>query len=190
MLKESSHALDELSNQTLHTFKFNWFPLLEFLKFTEFKEAREFTDISRLNHVFEAVKFIKDASCVIIWKFDCGSGAGVLRSPEPVHLGRWNTISVYRHRWDAWLKLNNGKRVRGRSKGLFSRMTFREPVWVGGAGNTTGLQNKLGLSEGLLGCVDFLRINGDSYRLVKDAVSTLDIDNVKNKLETKYEKQK
>ncbi|XP_047539508.1 pikachurin-like [Vanessa atalanta] len=108
-------------------------------------------------------------------RFDCGSGAGVLRSPEPVHLGRWNTISVYRHRWDAWLKLNNGKRVRGRSKGLFSRMTFREPVWVGGAGNTTGLQSKLGLSEGLLGCVDFLRINGDTYHLVKDAVSTLDV---------------
>ncbi|XP_045762422.1 uncharacterized protein LOC123865443 [Maniola jurtina] len=108
-------------------------------------------------------------------RFDCGSGAGVLRSPEPVHLGRWNTISVYRHRWDAWLKLNNGKRVRGRSKGLFSRMTFREPVWVGGAGNTTGLQSKLGLAEGLLGCVDFLRINGDTYRLVKDAVSTSDI---------------
>ncbi|XP_039746318.1 uncharacterized protein LOC120624052 [Pararge aegeria] len=108
-------------------------------------------------------------------RYDCGSGAGVLRSPEPVHLGRWNTISVYRHRWDAWLKLNNGKRVRGRSKGLFSRMTFREPVWVGGAGNTTGLQSKLGLSEGLLGCVDFLRINGDTYRLVKDAVSTSDI---------------
>ncbi|KAG7296540.1 hypothetical protein JYU34_020329 [Plutella xylostella] len=59
--------------------------------------------------------------------------------------------------------------------GLFSRMTFREPVWVGGAGNTTGLQSKLGLSEGLLGCVDFLRINGDTYRLVTDAAATYDI---------------
>ncbi|CAH1641845.1 unnamed protein product [Spodoptera littoralis] len=108
-------------------------------------------------------------------RFDCGSGAGILRSPEPVRLGHWNTISVYRHRWDAWLRLNNGKRVRGRSKGLFSRMTFREPVWVGGAGNTTGLQSKLGLSDGLLGCVDFLRINGDTYQLMKDAVATLDI---------------
>ncbi|KAL4713697.1 hypothetical protein ACJJTC_004228, partial [Scirpophaga incertulas] len=108
-------------------------------------------------------------------RYDCGSGAGVLRSPEPVRLGHWNTISVYRHRWDAWLRLNNGKRVRGRSKGLFSRMTFREPVWVGGAGNTTGLQAKLGLSDGLLGCVDFLRINGDTYLLVKDSVAVLDI---------------
>ncbi|CAG4966159.1 unnamed protein product [Colias eurytheme] len=89
---------------------------------------------------------------------------------------RFDCGTVYRHRWDAWLRLNAGKRVRGRSKGLFSRMTFREPVWVGGAGNTTGLQNKLGLTEGLLGCVDFLRINGDTYRLVKDAVSMLDIN--------------
>ncbi|CAB3237844.1 unnamed protein product, partial [Arctia plantaginis] len=108
-------------------------------------------------------------------RYDCGSGAGILRSPEPVRLGHWNTISVYRHRWDAWLRLNNGKRVRGRSKGLFSRMTFREPVWVGGAGNTTGLQSKLGLSDGFLGCVDFLRINGDTYQLMKDAVATLEI---------------
>lgn len=54
-------------------------------------------------------------------------------------------------------------------------MTFREPVWVGGAGNTTGLQSKLGLSDGLLGCVDFLRINGDTYHLIKDAVATMDI---------------
>jgi hypothetical protein len=54
-------------------------------------------------------------------------------------------------------------------------MTFREPVWVGGAGNTTGLQSKLGLADGLLGCVDFLLINGDTYRLVKDAVAVLDI---------------
>lgn len=53
---------------------------------------------------------------VILHRFDCGSGAGILRSPEPVRLGHWNTISVYRHRWDAWLRLNNGKRVRGRSK--------------------------------------------------------------------------
>ncbi|GBP32636.1 Pikachurin [Eumeta japonica] len=109
-----------------------------------------------------------------IW-FDCGSGAGVLRSPEPVRLGRWNTIAVYRHRWDAWLKLNGGKRVRGRSKGLFSRMTFREPVWVGGGGNTTGLLSKLGLAEGLLGCVDSLKINGDSYRLPVDAVAANDV---------------
>lgn len=61
------------------------------------------------------------------------------------------------------------------TQGLFSRMTFREPVWIGGAGNTTGLSTKLGLSDGLLGCVDFLRINGDTYRLVKDAIATLEI---------------
>ncbi|KAF9415774.1 hypothetical protein HW555_006675 [Spodoptera exigua] len=62
-------------------------------------------------------------------RFDCGSGAGILRSPEPVRLGHWNTISVYRHRWDAWLRLNNGKRVRGRSKTFADFVgRFRERV--------------------------------------------------------------
>ncbi|KYB26728.1 Pikachurin-like Protein [Tribolium castaneum] len=64
------------------------------------------------------------------FRFDCGSGVGVVRSEETVLLNQWNHITLYRHRWDAWLQLNSGKHVQGRSKGLFSRITFREPFRV------------------------------------------------------------
>nr|XP_015836790.1 PREDICTED: pikachurin [Tribolium castaneum] len=70
------------------------------------------------------------------FRFDCGSGVGVVRSEETVLLNQWNHITLYRHRWDAWLQLNSGKHVQGRSKGLFSRITFREPlffIFVGSA---------------------------------------------------------
>lgn len=33
-----------------------------------------------------------------------------------VLLNEWNSITVYRHRWDAWILLNEGSRVQGRSK--------------------------------------------------------------------------
>lgn len=54
------------------------------------------------------------------YRFDCGSGVGVVRSMETVKLNEWNSLSVYRHRWDAWIQLNDGKRVQGRSKVMTS----------------------------------------------------------------------
>lgn len=51
-----------------------------------------------------------------IHRFDCGSGTGKVRSEEPVLLNQWNTVTIYRHRWDAWLVLNQGNRIQGRSK--------------------------------------------------------------------------
>lgn len=40
----------------------------------------------------------------------------MVRSDETVLLNQWNRLSVHRHRWDATVRLNNGKRVAGRSK--------------------------------------------------------------------------
>ncbi|CAH2010765.1 unnamed protein product [Acanthoscelides obtectus] len=98
------------------------------------------------------------------FRFDCGSGVGVVRSEETVLLNQWNHITLYRHRWDAWLQLNNGKHVQGRSKGLFSRITFREPLFIGGPGNTTGLAEKLPVVEGLKGCIRHLEVNDHPYK--------------------------
>ncbi|XP_059609965.1 pikachurin [Phlebotomus argentipes] len=95
--------------------------------------------------------------------FDCGSGTGKVQSEETVVLNQWNTVTVYRHRWDAWLLLNQGNRVQGRSKGLFSRITFREPVFLGGTGNITGMARKLPVNEGFVGCVRKFIANEHEY---------------------------
>lgn len=58
--------------------------------------------------------------------FDCGSGRGVIRSIEKVNLHQWNSLIIYRYRWDAWIELNEKRRNRGRSFGIFSRITFRK----------------------------------------------------------------
>uniref|UniRef100_A0A182Q9V0 Pikachurin n=1 Tax=Anopheles farauti TaxID=69004 RepID=A0A182Q9V0_9DIPT len=95
--------------------------------------------------------------------FDCGSGMGRVKSEETIVLNQWNTITIYRHRWDAWLVLNQGNRVQGRSKGLFSRITFREPVFLGGYGNITGLDRKLPVSSGFIGCIRKFVANDHDY---------------------------
>lgn len=104
------------------------------------------------------------------FRFDCGSGIGVVRSKETVLLNQWNRITLYRHRWDAWLQLNAGKHVQGRSKGLFSRITFREPLFIGGAGNTTGLSEKLPVSSGLKGCLRNLEVNDHTYKFALEPI--------------------
>jgi hypothetical protein len=38
--------------------------------------------------------------------FDCGSGKGVIRSSEKVVLHQWNTLMIYRYRWEGWIELN------------------------------------------------------------------------------------
>ncbi|TMW54579.1 hypothetical protein DOY81_000373 [Sarcophaga bullata] len=96
--------------------------------------------------------------------FDCGSGAGSVRSRETILLNEWNSVIIYRHRWDAWLVLNHGTKVQGRSNGLFSRITFREPVFLGGTGNITGLANRLPLTTGYLGCIRRFVANEHDYK--------------------------
>ncbi|XP_065369844.1 uncharacterized protein SP2353 [Calliphora vicina] len=111
--------------------------------------------------------------------FDCGSGAGSVRSRETILLNEWNSVIIYRHRWDAWLVLNHGTKVQGRSNGLFSRITFREPVFLGGTGNITGLANRLPITDGFLGCIRRFMANEHDYKFEEhplgDVVKGFDI---------------
>lgn len=99
--------------------------------------------------------------------FDCGSGVGSVRSRETIMLNEWNSVIIYRHRWDAWMVLNHGTKVQGRSNGLFSRITFREPVFLGGIGNITGLAKRLPLAEGFAGCIRRFVANEHDYKFTE-----------------------
>ncbi|CAN8010414.1 unnamed protein product, partial [Ixodes pacificus] len=113
-------------------------------------------------------------------EFDCGMGQGILRSDQPVLLNAWNTLTVYRDRWDAWMQLNSGHQVQGRSKGLFSRITLRLHVYLGGSPNASLAAGRLGTREGLVGCVRRLEINGRRYDFRTggrgDAIGGIDVD--------------
>lgn len=48
-------------------------------------------------------------------------------------------------------------------QGLFSRITFREPVFLGGTGNITGLAKRLPVSVGMTGCIRKFVANEHEY---------------------------
>lgn len=62
---------------------------------------------------------------------------------------------------------------------MFSRITFREPVFLGGTGNITGLANRLPLTEGFLGCIRRFVANEHDYKFEEhplgDVVKGFDI---------------
>lgn len=57
----------------------------------------------------------------------------------------------------------NRKNIFHSLQGLFSRITFREPVFLGGTGNITGLATKLPVFDGLTGCIRKFIANEHEY---------------------------
>ena len=65
-------------------------------------------------------------------------------------------------------------------QGLFSRITFNQPVYIAGQGETSNVKSFLGVEGGLQGCVRNLEINNKHYNfnLVQngsDTINGLDI---------------
>lgn len=102
------------------------------------------------------------------FRFDCGMGEGVVRSDRPVILNSWNTLTIYRDGWTAWLMLNQGPKMSGQSQGLFSRITFRLELFLGGSPNLTLIADRTDSFNGLIGCVRKLEINERSYDFRSD----------------------
>ena len=51
-----------------------------------------------------------------MFRLDCGTGPGVVRSASKIHLDQWNHLSVFRHDWAVWIQLNGGHKEEGRSQ--------------------------------------------------------------------------
>ena len=109
---------------------------------------------------------------------DCGTGPGIVRTGTKVHLGRWNRLTVFRHDWGVWLQLNGGKHEEGRSQGLFSRITFAQPVYLGSpAAYFANTELFLEMKASYQGCLRHLEINNKAYPniLKSDALEGFDI---------------
>lgn len=78
------------------------------------------------------------------------------------------------------------------SQGLFSRITFREPVFLGGTGNITGLAKRLPVTDGMLGCIRKFVANEHEYIYATqpngDITQGFDVRKYRKKLNARKEK--
>uniref|UniRef100_A0A3Q2YZM7 EGF like, fibronectin type III and laminin G domains n=1 Tax=Hippocampus comes TaxID=109280 RepID=A0A3Q2YZM7_HIPCM len=94
------------------------------------------------------------------YRFNCGTGAAQIVSESRVVIGQWHTVTVFRDGTSGWLRLDNDTPISGRSSGQYTKITFRSPLYVGGAPSTYGLAKATGTGRGFMGCIQSLSLNG------------------------------
>ncbi|XP_007949770.2 pikachurin [Orycteropus afer afer] len=94
------------------------------------------------------------------FRFNCGTGMAILTSKTKIKLGGWHTVMIYRDGLNGLLLLNNGTPVTGQSQGQYSKITFRTPLYLGGAPSAYWLVRATGTNRGFHGCVQSLTVNG------------------------------
>ncbi|XP_048451342.1 pikachurin isoform X1 [Rhincodon typus] len=113
------------------------------------------------------------------FRFNCGTGAASLVSESRVQTGHWHIATIYRNGINGWLRLDNDTPVTGKSKGHYTKITFRSPLYLGGAPSAYWLAKAAGTNRGFRGCVQSLVINGRRINMrgwpVGRAVSGADV---------------
>ncbi|XP_071799279.1 pikachurin-like [Asterias amurensis] len=87
-----------------------------------------------------------------------GTSPAIITSNLVVSLGKWHTVTVNRDNWNGWIQVDEEQPVKGKSKGLYSKLTLRSPLYLGGHSNYTALDD-IGINVGFSGCVERLVIN-------------------------------
>ncbi|XP_072042477.1 protein eyes shut homolog isoform X1 [Amphiura filiformis] len=92
----------------------------------------------------------------LVYTFDLGSGAALLRSPERLNLSRTvHTLDLGRHRKDGWMKVDNQANVSATTQGeLIGLNTYRD-LFIGGYDiyEINFLPNELDYQDGFMGCI-------------------------------------
>ena len=102
------------------------------------------------------------------FRFNMGSGAGVVRSAKNISVGIWHTVVIERQRDEASLKLDNDPPVKDYSPCCSIGLNLVLDLFIGGVENFTAVDtNKVGVSSGLFGCISSVSVDGREINLLK-----------------------
>ena len=107
-------------------------------------------------------------------RYDLGSGHSVLTSSHPVTLGTWHTMVFRRYRQDGVLQVDSGNTVRGRAPGRNKSLNIKGDMFLGGHPHINKTGEMVTTSQGLVGCVRRVRIQGHSVRIGGQGVVSCD----------------
>ncbi|XP_077545401.1 agrin-like isoform X2 [Haemaphysalis longicornis] len=98
------------------------------------------------------------------FRYDLGSGAANVSSPNEVTLNAWHVVRVTRTRREGSLQLDNGPTVHGESSGPLSELNLEQPLFLGGLPPEASMSADAGpRSPGLDGALQRLVLNGDAW---------------------------
>uniref|UniRef100_A0A3P8WN31 Heparan sulfate proteoglycan 2 n=1 Tax=Cynoglossus semilaevis TaxID=244447 RepID=A0A3P8WN31_CYNSE len=95
------------------------------------------------------------------FRFDVGSGMATIRDPNPVKLGEFHTVELYRNHTLGYISVDGGEPINGSSQGKFQGLDLNEELHVGGYPNYTQISKTAGIKSGFVGCIRSLVIQGE-----------------------------
>ncbi|XP_075408101.1 basement membrane-specific heparan sulfate proteoglycan core protein isoform X2 [Tenrec ecaudatus] len=94
------------------------------------------------------------------FRYELGSGLAVLRSVEPLALGRWHHVSAERLNKDGSLRVNGGRPVLRSSPGKSQGLNLHTLLYLGGVEPSVQLPRDTNVSTPFRGCVGEVSVNG------------------------------
>ncbi|XP_036699513.1 basement membrane-specific heparan sulfate proteoglycan core protein isoform X6 [Balaenoptera musculus] len=94
------------------------------------------------------------------FRYELGSGLAILRSSEPLALGRWHRMSAERLNKDGSLRVNGGRPVLRSSPGKSQGLNLHTLLYLGGVEPSIQLPLATNVSAHFRGCVGEVSVNG------------------------------
>ncbi|XP_060061512.1 basement membrane-specific heparan sulfate proteoglycan core protein isoform X2 [Erinaceus europaeus] len=94
------------------------------------------------------------------FRYELGSGLAILRSPEPLALGRWHHVSAERLNKDGSLHVDGGHPVLRSSPGKSLGLNLHTPLYLGGVEPSVQLPQAINTSTHFWGCMGKVSVNG------------------------------
>ncbi|XP_077863901.1 pikachurin-like [Saccoglossus kowalevskii] len=101
------------------------------------------------------------------FRFNCGTGPAIITSNYNISLNEWHQLTIYRSQINGWVQVNDEQPVHGSSQGMYSRITLRESLYLGGYKNLSAISEYTSVSRGFAGCIKSLKVNRYLYDMRK-----------------------
>lgn len=102
------------------------------------------------------------------FKFDLGSGAGILRSVRNISVGMWHTVLLERKLDKSSLTLDSDPAVTDYSPCCSKGLNLALDLFIGGVENFTTVDTrKIGVNSGLVGCISAVSVDDREINLIK-----------------------
>lgn len=107
----------------------------------------------------------------VVYRFNLGSGAAQLSSPQQITLNQWHIVTVNRNGRVGFLQVGNQSLVTGQSLGTFTGLNIAGSMWLGGYNQFMILSQFSGTNVGFSGCISSVSVKGTPLDLIMQAES-------------------
>ncbi|CAL1298853.1 unnamed protein product [Larinioides sclopetarius] len=111
------------------------------------------------------------------FRFDMGSGAAIIRSPEPILQDEWLSIVAERDMREGSLIVNDGIASKGMSPGITRGLNLHTPFYVGSVDkHRVSVSPYAEVQHGFEGCIAHVEVNGVEVDLVNSAIDASNVE--------------